>query len=115
MTVMSWRRGAVAVIAALAAAGSLVVAIAISARPGRTPAATPAPVGAFRALVPAPAPAGWPTLPLPNGTAVLSYPPTLRRVISDSDAVSAARLGPGGTYLLYLNATPRQGGETLRN
>jgi hypothetical protein len=29
--------------------------------------------------------------------------------------VSAARLGPDGQYLLYLNATPQQGQESLRN
>jgi len=48
-------------------------------------------------------------------TAVLSYPPEMRRALSDSDAVSAARVGRGGAYLLYLNATPWQGGENLRN
>jgi hypothetical protein len=110
---MSWRRGVLALVAGLAAAGSLVLAFAGSPRPGPTRAT--APVSAFRALVPAPAPAGWSSLPLPDGTAVLSYPPTLRRVISDRDAVSAARLGPRGAYLLYLNATPRQGAETLQN
>jgi hypothetical protein len=52
---------------------------------------------------------------LPNGTAVLSYPPSLRRVESDRDAASVARLSPTGAYLIYLNATPRQGEETLRN
>ena len=48
-------------------------------------------------------------------TAVLSYPPEMRRALSDSDAVSAARVGRGGAYLLYLNAIPWQGGENLRN
>jgi hypothetical protein len=62
-----------------------------------------------------PAPAGWPELTLPNGTAVLSYPPSLHPVSGDHDAVSAAMLSPAGTYLLYLNATPRQGAENLRN
>lgn len=102
-----------ALIAGLAATGSLMLAFAVSTEPGHTRTATP--VSAFLALVPVPAPAGWLSLPLPNGTAVLSYPPTLRPVIGDSDAVSAARLSPGGGYLLYLNATPRQGGENLRN
>ena len=109
MAILSRRRVVLALIVALAAAASLTLLFAASAGPGRAPAS------AFRALIPAPAPAGWASLPLPNGTAVLSYPPTLHRAISDSDAVSAARLGPGGTYLLYLNATPRQGGETLQN
>jgi len=111
--IMSRRLGVLALAAGLAATGSLVLASAVSTRPGHIRAATR--VSAFRALVPAQAPAGWSSLPLPNGTAVLSYPPTLRRLISDNDAVSAARLGPGGAYLLYLNATPRQDGENLQN
>jgi hypothetical protein len=31
----------------------------------------------------------------------------------DKGTVSAARIGPGGVFQLYLNATPRQGAETL--
>ena len=112
VTIMSWHRGVFALVAGLAATGSLVLAFAVSTRPGHTRATL---ASAFQALVPAPAPAGWSRLPLPNETAVLSYPPALRRVISDSDAVSAAQLGPGGAYLLYLSATPRQGGENLQN
>ena len=50
---------------------------------------------AFPGLVPAAAPARWPHLTLPNGTAVLSYPPSLRLVSSDADAVSAAQVSPG--------------------
>jgi hypothetical protein len=64
---------------------------------------------------PASAPSGWQHLALPNGTAVLYYPPSMHRVSGDSDAVSVARLGTGGRFLMYLNATPRQGEETLRN
>jgi hypothetical protein len=86
------------------------VAIAASTRPGHRP-----PGGAFGRLVPAAAPAGWGHRALPNGTAVLSYPPSLHPIGGDSDAVSAARLTPGGAFALYLNATPRQGEETLRH
>jgi hypothetical protein len=50
---------------------------------------------------------------LPNGTAVLSYPPTLRPLAGDKAAVSAAQESPGGVFQLYLNATPRQGTEQL--
>ena len=52
---------------------------------------------------------------LPDGAAVLLYPPGMRPVRGDRGSVSAAQVGPGGTFLLYLNATPRQGGESLRN
>ena len=62
---------------------------------------------------PTPAPTGWPRAALPGGTAVLSYPPSPRPLPGDKGTVSAARLGPGGTFQLYLNATPRQGAETL--
>ncbi len=44
---------------------------------------------------------------------MLSYPPSLRPLAGDKDAVSAARLSPGGAFHLYLNATPRQGSEQL--
>jgi hypothetical protein len=94
-----------AVIAVMTAIAITVIAFAL---PGRSPS------GAFPVLHPAAAPAGWPHLGLPNGTAVLSYPPSLRRVAGDKDAVSAARLSPGGAFQLYLNATPRQGAERLQ-
>jgi hypothetical protein len=45
---------------------------------------------------------------------VLSYPPSLRRIAGDTDAVSAGQVGAGGMIQLYLNATPRQGAERLQ-
>ena len=36
-------------------------------------------------------------------------------VAGDTDAVSAAQVSRTGQYLLYLNATPQQGTETLAN
>jgi hypothetical protein len=95
---------ALAAIAAIA----IVVTVVAFAWPGRSSGR------AFPPLHPAAAPAGWPHLALPNGTAVLSYPPSLRRVAGDTDAVTTARLGPGGAFQLYLNATPRQGDERLQ-
>jgi hypothetical protein len=41
-------------------------------------------------------------------------PPGFRSVAGDRDTLTAALFGPGGTYLGYLNATPRQGGERLQ-
>jgi hypothetical protein len=106
------RGGAIALGLALAAA---IAALAFVFWP--TSSAAPARTPDRATLVPAPAPAppGWHQLTLPNGTAVLFYPPAMHRVHSDGDAVSAARLGPDGQYLLYLNATPQQGDESLRN
>jgi hypothetical protein len=98
------RRYALAATAAIAAITVTVVAFALPGRPsGR----------AFPSLVPAAAPAGWRHAALPNGTAVLSYPPSLRPIAGDKGTISAARLGPGGAFQLYLNATPRQGAENL--
>jgi hypothetical protein len=61
------------------------------------------------------APSGWRVLSLPDRGAVLAFPPSMHRVQSDHGAVSAAQFGAAGSYLLYLNATPRQGNETLRD
>ena len=96
-------------LAAIAVLTALAATVVVFALPGRSSGP------AFPRLVPAAAPAGWPHLTLPNRTAVLSYPPSLRPVAGDRDAVSAARFSPGGMFQLYLNATPRQGTESLRN
>ena len=45
----------------------------------------------------------------------MSYPPTLHPVPSDTGAVSAALTTPGGNFVAFLNATPKQGGESLAN
>jgi hypothetical protein len=98
-------RPALAVLASVAAVAVAAATFALfGGSPGR----------AFPPLVPAAAPARWPHQALPDGTAVLSYPPSLRPIGGDTDAVSAAQVGPPGVYQLYLNATPRQGAERLR-
>lgn len=43
----------------------------------------------------------------------MAFPPDMHRVPSDKGAVSAAKSGANGSFELYLNATPRQGHETL--
>jgi hypothetical protein len=109
VTARSARHGRYALAAiAVTAAIAIAVAVVAFALPGRPPGR------AFPALHPAAAPAGWHHVALPNGAAVLSYPPSLRLLAGDTDAVSAARLRPGGAFRLYLNATPRQGRERLR-
>ena len=105
MTASTAWRGRYA-LAAIAAVAALAITVVFTL-PGRSPGR------AFPPLVPAAAPAVWPHLTLPNGTAVLSYPPSLHPLAGDTDAVSAGRLGPGGAFQLYLNATPRQGSERL--
>jgi hypothetical protein len=68
-------------------------------------------------LLPAarPAPAGWLRAALPGGRAVLAYPASMHPVTTDAGTVSAAEISRTGQYLLYLNVTPRQGTESLRN
>ena len=92
---------AAAVLAAL-------VAIAIAGISGRSVGSSSGPP--FLAIHPGAAPAGWLSATLPDG-AVLWYPPSMRSVTADRGAASAVRLSRTGAYLLYLNATPRQGGE----
>ena len=100
-------RRATLALGALAAAAAIAITAVVSVLPGRSPGQ------AFHPLLPAAAPSGWRHITLPDGTAMLSYPPSLRWIAGDKDAVSAARLGPGGRLQLYLNATPRQGTERL--
>ncbi len=99
-----WRPGLAAIAAAVVAAVAALTA-ALPGGGGRTS------VPAIRASA---APAAWHSAALQDG-AVLSYPPSMRPVGSDPGSASAAQLSPAGTYLLYLNATPRQGAESLRD
>jgi hypothetical protein len=111
MSALAIHRGRLVLVAVLTAIGIAIAAVASTADARTGGLARPG----FPHLRPAAAPAGWARATLPDGGAVLAFPPSLHRVISDADAVSAARLGPGGAYQLYLNATPRQGAEDLAN
>jgi len=73
------------------------------------------PVPAVPVVAASLAPASWHHAALPDGGAVLAYPPSMHAVSGDKGEVSAARFGASGAYLLYLNATPKQGNERLRN
>ena len=102
----------------LAAAVVAAALIAAVTRPAHAPfpvPSRPVPSRGFPTLIPAPAPVTWRQLALPDGTAVMSYPPSLQPITGDNDAVSVARRSPAGAYLLYLNATPRLGTENSRN
>jgi hypothetical protein len=58
---------------------------------------------------------GWHRISLPDGQAVLSYPQSLHALASDQGTVSEGLTTNSGTALVYLNVTPRQGDETLRD
>jgi hypothetical protein len=70
---------------------------------------------AFRWLHPAPAPHGWKLARLPSGAATFGYPKTWRPIRTDPGTASVALLGHARSIRGYLNATPRQGTETLAN
>lgn len=68
---------------------------------------------AFAWLHPAPAPHGWRSSELPNGTARMAYPPGWKPIRTDPGTVTSALRDGDGDIRGYLNATPRQGSETL--
>jgi hypothetical protein len=77
-------------------------------------ASDPPSSGAFAWLHPAPPPAGW-TVARIAGGASFAYPPGWRAIKTDPGTASVALLGRRGRVEGYLNATPRQGSETLAN
>jgi hypothetical protein len=70
---------------------------------------------AFRWLQPQPPPRGWKLARLPSGSATFAYPRTWRPIRTDPGTASVALIGHGRAIRGYLNATPRQGTETLAN
>src|SRR4051794_4236408 len=68
--------------------------------------------GPFAWLQPASAPPGWHIARTATGSA-LPYPPGYRPIKTDRGTASVALIGRGGAIAAYLNATPRQGTETL--
>jgi hypothetical protein len=99
----------------LAAAGILVVLAGCGAA-GTThqPQATQRPT-AFAWLQPGPAPAGWKLAHLPSSGATLAYPPGWHAIHTDPGTASLALTGPRHKIVGFLNATPKQGAETLAN
>jgi hypothetical protein len=68
--------------------------------------------GPFAWLKPASSPGGWNVARTPAG-AMLAYPPGWTPLKTDRGTASVALLGGGERIDAYLNATPRQGTETL--
>ena len=90
----------------------LVAACAVSLGAGRHSSHGPAPQ-AFSWLRPAPPPSGWNVARSTGGA--LAYPPGWTPIKTDPGTASVALLGSAGDIDAYLNATPRQGKETLAN
>ena len=96
--------------------GAALAALALGAAAagcGTSAAATGPAHQALGLLAPRAAPAGWTRASLPDGAAVLAYPPAMRKLAGDAGTVSAAQQTSSGAFLTFLNATPRQGGESL--
>jgi hypothetical protein len=72
------------------------------------------PAGAFAWLRPGPPPADWSVARI-RGGATVSYPPGWRPLKTDPGTATAGLLKGGDGIVGYLNATPRQGQETLEN
>jgi hypothetical protein len=70
--------------------------------------------GPFAWLRPAPPPTGWKVARIAGGS-TLAYPPAWRAIKTDPGTASVALLGGGDRIDAYLNATPKQGPETLAN
>jgi hypothetical protein len=94
---------------ALVAVGAvlLIVALAGCGGSGRGRASGP-----FAWLRPSSPPTGWNVARI-RGGATLAYPPGWTPIKTDPGTASVALLGNGGRIDGYLNATPRQGAETL--
>jgi hypothetical protein len=70
--------------------------------------------GPFAWLRPASPPAGWKVARTARG-GTLAYPPGWRPIKTDPGTASVALLGDGHRIDGFLNATPKQGTETLSN
>jgi hypothetical protein len=97
-----------AIVVALAA-----VALIVGLAGGRQSSHRQGP-GAFAWLHAAPPPAGWHVARIEDG-ATLPYPPGWKPIKSDPGTATAALLSAGDRIAGYLNATPKQGPETLAN
>ena len=99
-------------VTAVAVAIGLVAACAVSLGAGRHSSHGPA-SQAFSWLQPAPPPPGWNVARSTAGA--LAYPPGWTPIKTDPGTASLALLGTTGAIDAFLNATPRQGKETLSN
>ncbi len=109
-TAATARHLALAIVAALAVAGAAALAACGSAS---SPPSVQA--QAFGWLRPSPPPRAWRERRLPDGSAQLAYPAGWRAIRSDPGTATAAVRSASGEIRGYLNATPRQGAETLAN
>jgi hypothetical protein len=99
---------------ALQPASKARAADATRATNARSASASPARLGSFSWLASTTPPATWARLTVPSGIGTVSSPPGFRTVDGDPGTLSVALRNSAGTYLGYLNVTPRQGPEMLQ-
>ena len=112
------RPGGAAAAAALTAALSLALfgCASSQSQSAGSDGAAPAPASAgFGWFHPGPAPGAWLRASLTGQSATLSYPGSLRPEHGDPGTVTVGSTAKSGQVLVYLNVTPKQGGETLHN
>ena len=112
------RPGAAAATAALTAALALALfgcASGPSPSAGSGAAASASALAGFGWFHPNPAPGAWRRASLSGQRATLSYPGSLRPEHGDPGTVTVGSTAKSGKALVYLNVTPKQGGETLHN
>jgi hypothetical protein len=107
---MTKRRTSIAV--AVVALGLLAVAVMATAGGGGESRRRPS--GPFAWLHPSSPPASW-KIARTAGGATFAYPPGWSRIHSDPGTASVALRASGGLIDGFLNATPKQGAETLAN
>jgi len=107
---MTRTRATAGLVALAAAAVVLFVGVGVG---GGDQSGHPHASGPFAWLHPAPPPAGWKVARSAGGA--LAYPPGWRPIKTDPGTASVALLGDGDRIDGFLNATPRQGTETLAN
>ncbi|HKZ14824.1 MAG TPA: hypothetical protein VJL81_13360 [Solirubrobacterales bacterium] len=92
-----------------------IAAFVVASRGGSDAAVATTRGGAFAWLRPTAVPASWVTHRLPGSPATLSAPPGWHSAPGDPGTRTMVSRSPSGQIVGYLNATPRQGSETLAN
>src|SRR3954447_328802 len=90
------------------------LAVAVMATAGGGGESRGRPSAPFAWLHPSAPPAGW-EIARAAGGATFAYPPRWSPIKTDPGTASVALLGSGGRINGFLNATPKQGAETLAN
>jgi hypothetical protein len=115
MSLWRIRPGGAAAVAGLAALSLALFGCASGQPAAKTGGAGRPAAAGFAWFRPGPAPGDWLRAGLSGQRATLSYPGSLRPMPGDDGTVTVGSTAKSGQVLVYLNVTPKQGDETLRN